>query len=72
MLVAAAWLHDISYAPAVIRTGLHALDGAVVLRELGWANRVVGFVAYHSGAAAEASLCGLADALSAVPSVRNP
>lgn len=29
VLVAAAWLHDIGYAPAVSRTGFHPLDGAL-------------------------------------------
>ncbi len=28
VLVAAAWLHDIGYAPDIAETGLHALDGA--------------------------------------------
>jgi hypothetical protein len=28
ILVAAAWLHDIGYAPALATTGLHPLDGA--------------------------------------------
>ena len=31
LLQAAAWLHDIGYAPALSLTGLHALDGADVL-----------------------------------------
>jgi DNA-binding Xre family transcriptional regulator len=30
---AAAWLHDIGYAPDLIVTGLHALDGARYLRD---------------------------------------
>jgi hypothetical protein len=28
VLVAAAYVHDVGYAPSVARTGLHALDGA--------------------------------------------
>ena len=28
LLEAAAWLHDIGYAPGLAATGLHALDGA--------------------------------------------
>jgi HD superfamily phosphodiesterase len=27
-LVAAAWLHDIGYAPGLVQTGFHPLDGA--------------------------------------------
>ena len=29
-LVRSAWLHDVGYAPDVVRTGLHQLDGARV------------------------------------------
>ena len=32
VLVAAAWLHDIGYAPGVKDTGFHPLDGARYLR----------------------------------------
>ncbi len=48
LLVAAAWLHDIGYAPALSRTGSHALDGARFLRSQGWPDRVCGLVAHHS------------------------
>src|SRR4029453_8344231 len=34
-LVAAAYLHDIGYAPGLQRTGLHQLDGAYYVRSLG-------------------------------------
>ncbi len=40
-LVAAAWLHDIGYAPEVTDTGFHPLDGARYLVGLGIAERVV-------------------------------
>jgi len=33
LLEAAAWLHDIGYAPGLAVTGLHALDGARYLRD---------------------------------------
>jgi putative nucleotidyltransferase with HDIG domain len=33
LLEAAAWLHDIGYAPGLADTGLHALDGARYLRD---------------------------------------
>ena len=58
-LVVAAYLHDLGYAPALVQTGLHALDGARHLRALG-RERLAGLVAYHSGARAEAELRGLA------------
>jgi hypothetical protein len=58
-LVAAAYLHDLGYAPALVKTGLHPLDGARHLRALGH-ERLAGLVAYHSGARAEAELRGLA------------
>ncbi|WP_433386911.1 HDIG domain-containing metalloprotein [Micromonospora sp. KLBMP9576] len=54
ILVAAAWLHDIGYAPGVESSGLHALDGARWLRRAGWDKRVADLVAYHSCAAFEA------------------
>jgi len=62
MLVAAAYLHDIGYAPTLARTGFHPLDGALYLRELG-EERLAGLVAYHSGAEVEARLRGLGDQL---------
>ena len=34
-LVAAAWLHDIGYAPELVETGFHPLDGARYLRRVG-------------------------------------
>ena len=33
LLEAAAWLHDIGYAPGLTLTGLHQLDGAQYLRD---------------------------------------
>jgi hypothetical protein len=36
LLVAAAWLHDIGYAPGLKQTGFHPLDGANHLRAAGW------------------------------------
>jgi HD superfamily phosphodiesterase len=38
LLEAAAWLHDIGYAPGLAVTGLHALDGARYLRDAGHAD----------------------------------
>jgi putative nucleotidyltransferase with HDIG domain len=65
VLVAAAWLHDIGYAPELVQTGLHALDGARALASLGWPTRVAALVAYHSCANFEAEERGLNDVLSA-------
>ncbi|MEH0821849.1 MULTISPECIES: HD domain-containing protein [unclassified Micromonospora] len=65
ILVAAAWLHDIGYAPGVQFSGLHALDGARWLRRAGWDERVAGLVAYHSCAAFEAEERQLAGQLRA-------
>jgi HD superfamily phosphodiesterase len=62
VLVAAAYLHDLGYAPALVDTGMHALDGARHLRALGQ-ERLAGLVAHHSGARGEAELRGLAAAL---------
>lgn len=50
ILIAAAWLHDIGYSPAIRRTGFHPLDGALHLRRKHWEPRVVALVAHHSGA----------------------
>ncbi|WP_199733552.1 HD domain-containing protein [Micromonospora sp. BL4] len=48
VLVAAAWLHDVGYAPGITASGLHALDGASCLRRQGFEERVTNLVAYHS------------------------
>ena len=45
-LVSAAWLHDIGYAPDVVETGFHPLDGARYLAGLGAPERVVNLVAW--------------------------
>ncbi|WP_409332899.1 HDIG domain-containing metalloprotein [Trujillonella humicola] len=66
LVVAAAWLHDIGYAPELRRTGFHPLDGALYLRERGWPPVVVGLVAHHSGARLVAGTRGLADRLAAL------
>jgi predicted hydrolase (HD superfamily) len=58
-LVAAAWLHDIGYAPDLVETGFHPLDGARYLRRTGLDGQVVSLVAYHSCAQIEADVRGL-------------
>lgn len=59
LLVAAAWLHDVGYAPDLQDSGFHPLDGARYLREEGFPERVVNLVAHHSGARFEAAERGL-------------
>ncbi|MCV7349452.1 HD domain-containing protein [Mycobacterium parmense] len=58
-LVAAAWLHDIGYAPSVCGTGFHPLDGAEFVRLAGFGELVASLVAFHSGAHVEASERGV-------------
>ena len=65
-LVAAAWLHDIGYAPTLAATAFHPLDGARHLRALGH-ERLARLVAYHSSARWEAEALGLSDDLAAFP-----
>src|ERR1700694_5208157 len=62
-LVAAAWVHDVGYAPSVRSTGFHPVDGAVFVRAEGFPAAVVSLVAYHTGAVFEARERGLSDAL---------
>ena len=65
LLEAAAWLHDIGYAPGLATTGLHQLDGARYLRDAEHADALLcRLVARHSCAIIEAGERGLADVLS--------
>jgi hypothetical protein len=64
-LVAAGWLHDVGYAPALARTGFHPLDGARWLRSVGFDERIAALVAHHSCARLEADERGLAGVLDA-------
>lgn len=72
LLVAAAWLHDVGYAPDLVDTGLHSLDGARYLRRNGYPQRLVGLVAHHTCARIEAAERGLADQLAAFPLEEGP
>jgi HD domain len=64
LIEAAAWLHDIGYAPALAVTGFHPLDGARYLRDRQDATPVVcTLVAHHSGAVTEAAERGLSEPL---------
>jgi HD domain len=66
LLTAAAWLHDIGYAPDLAQagTGFHPLDGARHLRDSTGAPDIVSrLVAHHSCALAGAAEMGLAEVL---------
>ena len=69
-LIAAAYMHDIGYAPALKKTGFHPLDGAYYLRSLGY-DRLASLVAHHSEARFEASLRGYEAALNEFPRERS-
>ena len=60
LLVAAAYLHDVGYAPALAQTGFHPLDGARWLRDASVEPRLARLVAHHSCAIHEARIRGLA------------
>ena len=65
-LVSAAWLHDIGYAPDLLATGMHQLDGARYLRDVGDVDDLIcRLVAHHSCAHIEARNRNLEDQLAA-------
>lgn len=71
-IICAAWLHDIGYAPGLVDTGFHPLDGAAYLRRHKSTRNVIpesviGIVAHHSGAAFEARERGLEAVLTGYP-----
>ncbi len=66
VLVAAAYVHDIGYAPELKVTGFHPLDGAYYLL-LHNQERLASLVAYHSEAQFEGLLRGLAAELNTIP-----
>ena len=59
-LIAAAYLHDIGYAPSLKKTGFHPLDGATYVMQSFGDERLASLVAHHSEAAFEARLRGYA------------
>ena len=61
-LIAAAYLHDIGYAPSLNTTDFHPIDGASYLLQQGQI-RLASLVAYHSEAQYEAALRGLSNDL---------
>ena len=69
-LIAAAYTHDMGYAPSLMKSGFHPLDGACYLRSLGY-ERLACLVAHHSEARFEAQLRGLALELNDFPRERS-
>lgn len=67
LLVAAAWWHDLGYAPELVVTGFHPLDGARYLTAEGYSERLCALVAHHSAATFEAEERGLDDELAEWP-----
>jgi hypothetical protein len=72
LLIMAAVLHDVGYAPALHRTNFHPLDGAVFLLRLGAPERLAALVAHHSEAWLLASARGLLPALGRFPHEQSP
>jgi HD superfamily phosphodiesterase len=62
LLIAAAVLHDVGYAPELAISGFHPLDGARWLRGHGH-HRLANLVAHHTGASFEAAALGLEEAV---------
>lgn len=65
-LLAAAYLHDIGYAPDVVETGFHPLDGARYIAPF-VDRRLASLVAHHTGARFTARLLHLSDELKVYP-----
>src|SRR6266700_3110294 len=66
-LIAAAYLHDIGYAPSLKKTGFHPLDGANYVMQSFGNERLASLVAHHSEAEFEARLRGYDYALDVFP-----
>jgi len=58
VLLAAAWVHDVGYAPSLAKSGFHHLDGAAALAARGELD-LAGLVAHHTSGDAEAEARGL-------------
>lgn len=72
LLSIAAWWHDLGYAPNLVITGLHPLDGARYLAAEGYAERLCALVAHHSAASFEANERGLETELAQWPREEGP
>jgi hypothetical protein len=71
LLLAAAYLHDIGYAPELRKTGFHPLDGASYIRSCGH-ERLAYLVAHHFAARFEAQLRGCEPLLNTFLRERSP
>lgn len=72
LLVSAALLHDIGYAPELRQTGFHPIDGARFLVRLGAPPRLAALVAHHSESRLLAEAAGLLEALSSFRREEGP
>lgn len=72
LLLAAAWLHEVGHGHPQPPTGFHPLDGAYLLRDAGWPERLVALVAHHSEARYTAAALDLLDALNEFDRERGP
>ncbi|MDD7931923.1 HD domain-containing protein [Actinomycetospora straminea] len=72
LLVVAAWWHDLGYAPDLVQTGFHPVDGARYLAAKGHSPRLCGLVAHHSAATFEAAERGLEADLEEWPREEGP
>jgi hypothetical protein len=70
-LLAAAYLHDIGYAPSLRMTGFHPLDGAIYVRSFGY-ERLASLIAHHFAARFEAQLRGCDQLLHEFPRECSP
>ncbi len=70
-LLAAAYLHDIGYAPSLRMTGFHPLDGAIYVRSFGY-ERLASLIAHHFAARFEAQLRGCDRLLNEFPRECSP
>ncbi len=65
-LLVAAYLHDIAYAPSLVITGFHPIDGAKYIEPF-VGERVAGLVAHHTQSHFEAAFRGLTRELATFP-----
>lgn len=72
LLVTAAVLHDIGYAPDLVATRFHPLDGARFLQARDAPDRLCALVARHSCALKEAELRGYAADVAEFPDEETP
>lgn len=72
VLEAAALLHDIGYAPDLVDTGSHPIDGARYLASIKAPKRIVDLVAHHSAAWQDAEQLGLDHLLDAYEDEQTP